>query len=68
MGLYSGGAQIIAGTDAAIDNCAGLIAIRGGRRSDVSALHQVELVAARGSEHRPAPRRLLAAPAGPGPR
>ena len=68
MGLYSGGAQIIAGTDAGIDNCAGLIAVRGGRRSDVSALHHVELVAARGSEHRPAPRRLLAAPAGPGPR
>jgi imidazolonepropionase-like amidohydrolase len=120
MGLYSGGAQIIAGTDAGIDNCphgayvpglealamvglpaaeileaatlraaralgvgdrtgtiepgrdADLIAVRGGRRSGRSALHHVELVVARGTEHRPAAHRIraatLAAPAGPGPR
>ncbi len=116
MGLYSGGAQIIAGTDAGIDNCphdahvsglealtmvglpaveildaatlraaralgvddrtgtieagkdADLIAVRGDPRSGVSVLHHVELVVARGAEHRPAPRRVLAAPAGPGPR
>ena len=47
MGLYSGGAHIIAG---------------------ISALRHVELVVARGAGHRPAPRRVLAAPAGPGPR
>ena len=116
MGLYSGGAQIIAGTDAGIDNCphdayvsglealakvglpaveildaatlraaralgvddrtgtiepgkdADLIALRGDPRSDVSVLHHVELVVARGAEYRPAPRRVLAAPSGPGPR
>ena len=120
MGLYSGGAQIIAGTDAGIDNCphgayvsglealamvglpaveildaatlraaralgvddrtgtlepgkdADLIAVRGDPRSDLSVLHHVELVVARGAEHRPAPHRVqagaLAAPAGPGPR
>ena len=64
MGLYSGGAQIIAGTDAGIDPCADLIAVRG----DVSVRRHVELVVAPGSEHRPASRRLLAAPAGPRPR
>jgi imidazolonepropionase-like amidohydrolase len=120
MGLYSGGAQIIAGTDAGIDNCphgayvpglealamvglpaveildaatlraaralgvddrtgtlepgkdADLIAVRGDPRADISVLHHVELVVARGAEHRPAPHRVqagaLAAPAGPGPR
>jgi len=120
MGLYSGGAQIIAGTDSGIDNCphgayvsglealamvglpaaeileaatlraaralgvddrtgtiepgkdADLIAVRGDPRSDLSVLHYVELVVARGAEHRPAPHRVqagaLAAPAGPGPR
>ncbi len=116
MGLYSGGAQLIAGTDAGIDNCphdayvsglealamvglpaveildaatlraaralgvddrtgtiepgkdADLIAVRGDPRSDVSVLHHVELVVARGAEHRPAPRRVLTAPSGPGPR
>jgi imidazolonepropionase-like amidohydrolase len=105
MGLYSGGAQIIAGTDAGIDNCphdayvsglealamvglpaaeildaatlraaralgvddrtgtiepgkdADLIAVRGDPRSDISVLHEVQLVVARGAEHRPAPRR-----------
>lgn len=113
MGLYSGGAQIIAGTDAGIDNCphdayvsglqalamvglpaaeildaatlraaralgvddrtgtieawkdADLIAVRGDPRSDISLLHQVELVVARGTEHRPAPQRVLAAAPGP---
>jgi imidazolonepropionase-like amidohydrolase len=116
MGLYSGGAQIIAGADAGIDNCphdayvpglealameglpaveildaatlrsaralgvddragtiepgkdADLIAVRGDPRSDVLVLHHMELVVARGAEHRPAPRLALAAPAGPGPR
>ncbi len=116
MGLYPGGAQIIAGTDAGIDNCphdayvsglealamvglpaveildaatlraaralgvddrtgtieagkdADLIAVRGDPRADVSVLRHVELVVARGAEHRPAPRRVLAAPSGPGPR
>ena len=116
MGLYSGGAQIIAGTDAGIDNCphdayvsglealamvglpaveildaatlraaralgvddrtgtieagkdADLIAVRGDPRADVSVLRHVELAVARGAEHGPAPRRVLAAPSGPGPR
>jgi imidazolonepropionase-like amidohydrolase len=114
MGLYSGGAQIIAGTDAGIDNCphddyvsglealamvglpaaeildaatlraaralgvddrtgtiepgkdADLIAVRGDPRSDISVLHEVKLVVARGAEHRPAPRRARP-PAGPPP-
>jgi len=44
------------------------IAVRGDPRSDVSAVHHVELVVARDGEHRRAPRRVLAAPAGPGPR
>jgi adenine deaminase len=51
---------------------ADLIAVRGDPRSDISVLHHVELVVARGAEHRPAPHRVqagaLAAPAGPGPR
>ncbi len=116
MRLYQTGAQLIAGTDAGIDNCphdayvsglealamvglpaveildaatlraaralgvddrtgtiepgkdADLIAVRGDPRSDVSVLHQVELVVARGAEYRPAPRRVLTAPSGPGPR
>ena len=114
MGLYSGGVQIIAGTDAGIDNCphdayvcglealamvglpaaeildaatlraaralgvddrtgtiepgkdADLLAVRGDPRSDISVLHQVELVVARGAEHRPGPRRDPR-PAGPPP-
>jgi imidazolonepropionase-like amidohydrolase len=101
MGLYSGGVQIIAGTDSGIDNCphdayvaglealamvglptadildaatlraalplgvddrtgtiepgkdADLIAVRGDPRSDISVLNHVELVVARGAEHRP---------------
>ena len=116
MRLYQTGAQLIAGTDAGIDNCphdayvsglealamvglpaveildaatlraaralgvddrtgtiepgkdADLIAVRGDPRSDASVLHQVELVVARGAEYRPAPRRVLTAPSGPGPR
>jgi imidazolonepropionase-like amidohydrolase len=48
------------------------VAVRGDPRSDISVLHHVELVVARGAEHRPAPHRgqagALAAPAGPGPR
>jgi imidazolonepropionase-like amidohydrolase len=51
---------------------ADLIAVRGDPRSDRPVLHHVELVVARGPEHRPAPHRVragtLAAPAGPGPR
>ena len=47
---------------------ADLIAVRGDPRSDISVLHHLELVVARGAEYRPAPRRVLAAPAGPGPR
>ena len=51
---------------------ADLIAVRGDPRSDLSVLHHVELVVARGTEHRPAPHHVragaLAAPAGPGPR
>ena len=114
MGLYSGGAQLIAGTDAGIDNCphdayvpglealamvglpateileaatrraaralgvadrtgtiepgkdADLIAVRGDPRSDISVLHRVELVVARGAEHRPAPKHTRR-PAGPPP-
>jgi len=114
MGLYSGGAQIIAGTDSGIDNCphdayvsglealamvglpateileaatlraaralgvddrtgtiepgkdADLIAVRGDPRSDLSVLQHVELVVARGAEHRPAPR-CARPPAGPPP-
>jgi len=114
MGLYSVGAQLIAGTDAGIDNCphdayvpglealamvglpateileaatrraaralgvadrtgtiepgkdADLIAVRGDPRSDISVLHQVELVVARGAEHRPAPQHTRR-PAGPPP-
>ena len=58
MGLYSGGAQIIA--------------VRDDPRSDLSVLRHIELVVARGTEHRPAAPRVraaeLAAPAGPGPR
>jgi hypothetical protein len=65
MGLYSDGAQIIAGTDAGTGNCADLIAVRGDPRSGVSVRRHVELAVAPRSEHRPAPRRLLAAPAGP---
>jgi imidazolonepropionase-like amidohydrolase len=105
MGLYSGGVQIIAGTDAGIDNCphdayilglealamvglpaveildaatlraaralgvddrtgtiepgkdADLIAVRGDPRTDISVLNHLELVVARGVEHRPAPYR-----------
>jgi len=105
MGLYSGGVQIIAGTDAGIDNCphdayisgleglamvglpaveildaatlraaralgvddrtgtiepgkdADLIAVRGDPRADISVLHHLELVVARGAESRPAPHR-----------
>lgn len=105
MGLYSGGVQIIAGTDAGIGNCphdayiaglealamvglpaveildaatlraaralgvaertgtiepgkdADLIAVRGDPRTDISVLNHLELVVARGAEHRPAPYR-----------
>ena len=112
MGLYSGGVQIIAGTDAGIDNCphdayisglealamvglpaveildaatlraaralgvddrtgtiepgkdADLIAVRGDPRTDISVLNHLELVVARGVEHRPAPYRNRR-PAGP---
>jgi imidazolonepropionase-like amidohydrolase len=114
MGLYSGGVQIIAGTDAGIDNCphdayisgleglamvglpaveildaatlraaralgvddrtgtiepgkdADLIAVRGDPRADISVLHHLELVVARGAESRPAPHRDHW-PAGPPP-
>jgi imidazolonepropionase-like amidohydrolase len=51
---------------------ADLIAVRGDPRSDLPVLRHIELVAARGPEHRPAAPRVraaeLAAPAGPGPR
>ena len=60
MGLFSGGAQIIAGTDAGIDNCP-----HGAYVPGLEALAMVGL-------HRPAAPRVraaaLAAPAGPGPR
>ena len=64
MGLYPGGAQIIAGTDAGTGSCPG----RSRPRSDVPVPHHVELVVARGTQYRPAPRRVPAAPSGPGPR
>ena len=114
MGLYSGGVQIIAGTDAGLDNCphdayisglealatmglpaveildaatlraaralgvddrtgtiesgkdADLIAVRGDPRTDISVLNHLELVVARGAEHRPTPYRDRR-PAGPPP-
>jgi hypothetical protein len=56
MGLYSGGVQIIAGTDAGIDNCP--------HDAYISVLSYLELVVARGVEHRPAPYRDRR-PAGP---
>jgi hypothetical protein len=58
MGLYSGGVQIIAGTDAGIDNCP--------HDAYISGLNHLELVVARGVEHRPAPYRDRR-PAGPPP-
>jgi imidazolonepropionase-like amidohydrolase len=114
MGLYSAGVQIIAGTDAGLDNCphdayvsglealamvglpaveildaatlraaralgvddctgtiepgkdADLIAVRGDPRTAISVLNHLELVVARGAEHRPAPYRDRR-PAGPPP-
>jgi hypothetical protein len=61
MRLYSGGAQIIAGTDCGVDNCPHGAYVPG-----------LEALAARGTEHRPAPHQVragaLADPAGPGPR
>jgi hypothetical protein len=58
MGLYSGGAQTIAGTDAGIGNCP--------HRAYVTGLEALAMVGL------PAPEILeadaLAAPAGPGPR
>jgi hypothetical protein len=87
MGLYSGGAQILeaatlrAARALGVDDRSGtiepgkdadLIAVRGDPRSDLSVLRHIELVVARGTEHRPAAPRVraaeLAAPAGPGPR
>jgi imidazolonepropionase-like amidohydrolase len=117
MGLSSRGVQIIAGTDAGIDNCphgayvcglealaeaglpardvldaatlraaralgvddrtgsiepgkdADLIAVRGDPLRDISALHQVELVVARGNQFwpAPAPAEMHPAPIGYGP-
>jgi imidazolonepropionase-like amidohydrolase len=58
MGLYSGGVQIIAGTDAGIDNCP--------HDAYISVLSYLELVGARGVEHPPAPYRDRR-PAGPPP-
>jgi hypothetical protein len=78
MGLYSGGAQIMAGTDAGVDDCphgayvSGLEALAMVGLPDLPVLRHIELVAAGGTEHRPAAPRVraaeLAGPAGPGPR
>jgi hypothetical protein len=64
MGLYSGGVQIIAGTEPGQD--ADLIAVRGDPRTGIAVLNHLELVVARGVEHRPAPYRDRR-PAGPPP-
>jgi hypothetical protein len=58
MGLYPGGVQIIAGTDAGIGNCP--------HDAYISVLNHLELVVARGAERRPAPYRDRR-PAGPPP-
>jgi imidazolonepropionase-like amidohydrolase len=87
MGLYSGGAQILEAATLrtaralGVDDRSGtiepgkdadLIAVRGDPRSDLSVLRHIELVVARGTEHRPAASRVraaeLTAPAGPRPR
>ncbi len=47
---------------------ADLIVVRGDPRSGAPVPHHVKLVAARGAEHRPLPRCVRAAPAGPRPR
>ena len=58
MGLFSGGAQIIAGTDAGIDNCPHGAYVAGLEALAMVGLPAAEILAAA----------ALAAPAGPGPR
>lgn len=58
MGLFSGGARIIAGTDAGIDNCPHGAHVPGLEALAMVGRPAAEIPAAAG----------LAAPAGPGPR
>jgi imidazolonepropionase-like amidohydrolase len=58
MGLFSGGARIIAGTDAGIDNCPHGAHVPGLEALAMVGLPAAEILEAAG----------LAAPAGPGPR
>ena len=84
MGLYSGGAQIIAGTDSGIGNCPHGACVSGLEALAMVGLPAAEILeaatlraaralgVARGTEHRTAPHRVgagaLAVAAGPGPR
>jgi hypothetical protein len=58
MGLYSGGAQAIAGTDAGIDNCPHRAYVTGLEALAMAGLPAAEILEAD----------ALTAPAGPGPR